>query len=213
MSDTKGNSLDDALADATGPAAPSVDTSAKAELALLKEQAKTMGLTFHPTIQIPALRNKIDDFKAGADAARAAAAEDARKVEAAKPAAPLTEYQINAEHRANANRLVRIVVSCMNPAKQALEGEYFTCGNAVIGTQKKLVPFNLDAGFHVPYMMYEVIRDRMCQTFYTVTDPLTRVKYRKGRQTKEFNIVVLPPLTKEELAELATQQAVGQTID
>jgi hypothetical protein len=36
---------------------------------------------------------------------------------------------------------------------------------------------------------------------------------RKGKLIKEFNIVVLPALTTEELAELARRQALGRNIE
>jgi hypothetical protein len=38
-------------------------------------------------------------------------------------------------------------------------------------------------------------------------------KVRKGKLIKEFAIEELPPLTKEELAELAQRQAMSKSVD
>ena len=48
--------------------------------------------------------------------------------------------------------------------------------------------------------------------FYTATDARGN-KVRKGKLIKEFAIEVLPPLTKEELEELARRQAMAKAID
>ena len=48
----------------------------------------------------------------------------------------------------------------MNPAKKEWTGEIMTVGNRVIGSVKKFIPFNADDGWHVPYIMYEQLRER-----------------------------------------------------
>lgn len=112
-----------------------------------------------------------------------------------------------------ANELVRIRVTCMNPAKKEWEGEIIAGGNNLVGTLSKYVPFGNDEGWHVPRIIYNVIRDRMAQIFVTTTDPRTKQKVRTGKQIKEFAIEVLDPLTTEELAELAASQAARRAID
>lgn len=109
--------------------------------------------------------------------------------------------------------LVRIRVTNMNPLKKEWEGEIIAAGNGLVGTVKKYVPFAAEDGWHVPRILYNVLRDRMCQVFYTVTDPVSKQKVRKGRLIKEFAIDVLEPLTPEELAELAARQAANRSID
>ena len=194
------------------PAAPAepVDDSvvmAKAveamELRLLKERADQMDITYHPSIGLAALTAKI----AAAMNAPAGATE---------PVAPVVEESIaerNMRYRMEANRLIRVVVNNMNPATQLREGDVFTVANGVIGTIRKFIPFNLEAGYHIPFALYQQLLERKCQVFYTIKDPRTGAKMRKGKLINEFNVVVLPPLTEEELKELATQQALNNSID
>lgn len=110
--------------------------------------------------------------------------------------------------RNNANELVRINVTCMNPAKKEWAGEIFTVGNNAVGTIKKFVPFNTEDGWHVPRMILQVMQARQCQIFYTEKQK-NGIKVRKGKLIKEFGIEILPPLTEEELEELARRQAMA----
>lgn len=113
----------------------------------------------------------------------------------------------------HANELIRIRVTCMNPAKKEWEGEIIGAGNNLVGTLSKYVPFGAEDGWHVPRIMYNVLRDRQAQIFITVTDPISKQKVRKGKLIKEFAIEVLEPLTSDELAELAARQAATRAID
>lgn len=109
-----------------------------------------------------------------------------------------------------ATKLVRIRVTCMNPAKKEWEGEIFTVGNSVIGTHKRFVPFNADEGWHVPQIMLDMIKNRECQVFITEKSK-HGVSVRRGKLIKEFAVEVLPPLTEEELKDLAQRQAMAGT--
>ena len=100
----------------------------------------------------------------------------------------------------------------MNPAKKEWEGEIFTVGNAVVGSVKKYVPFNADEGWHVPYIIYEALRERQCQIFVS-SKTKNGVTMRQGKMIKEYAIEVLPPLTEEELKDLAQRQAMAKSID
>lgn len=185
--------------------------SPEQELILLKERADMMGIAYHPSIGVEKLKAKIDAKLTGIADTTDESGEAAP--EAPVVAAPLSEYAKNKGLRDDSLRLIRVVVNCMNPAKQAWEGEIFTVSNRVIGTVRKYVPFNLEAGYHIPYAIFEQLQERRCQTFFTHTDTRTKIKTRKGKLIKEFNLVIMPPLTEAELNELATQQAVSNSID
>lgn len=114
--------------------------------------------------------------------------------------------------RAHALALVRVVLTCMNPAKREWDGEIFTVGNSLVGSITKFVPFNNEEGWHIPRIMYNLLRDRECQIFVTVTDP-NKNKIRKGKMIKEFSIDVLEPLNAEELQELKERQALARSVD
>ena len=166
-----------------------------------------LGLTFHPSIGLEKLREKVNA------AATGTVVPDAPVVSAPAPAVVAeTEGQKRVRMKQDALRLVRIKVVCMNPAKKEWEGEIFTTGNSVIGSVKKFVPFNTDDGWHVPHIMFEQIRDRQCQVFTTVTDSRNN-KIRRSKMIREFAIEVLPQLTPAELADLAQRQAIAKAID
>lgn len=168
------------------------------ELTALKERADLIGVKYHPSISLEKLRDKVNAALAsdGSDEA----VEDAPK----KP------DRLQAQRKAA--ELVRIRVTCMNPAKKEWEGEIFTVGNATVGTFKKFVPFNADEGWHVPRIIFEQMKERECQVFVTKRDARGNTS-RTGKMIKEFAIEVLPQLTEDELKDLAQRQAMAKSID
>lgn len=125
---------------------------------------------------------------------------------------PETDGERRKRLRNEATKLVRIRVTCMNPAKKDWDGETFTVGNSSVGTLRKYVPFNNDEGWHVPHFIYEVMKARECQVFVS-TKSAHGVTLKKGKMIKEFAIEVLPPLTPSELKDLAQRQALAGSID
>ena len=177
------------------------------ELDALKARANLLGVKFHPSISLEKLREKVN---AAVTSEGAATSEE----EAKDPAEPKQETigEKRKRLKTEALKLVRIRLTCLNPAKKEWEGEIITVGNSLIGSVKKFVPFNADDGWHVPHVIYQQLKERQCQVFYTATDARGN-KVRKGKLIKEFAIEVLPPLTKEELEELARRQAMAKAID
>ena len=177
------------------------------ELDALKARANLLGVKFHPSISLEKLREKVN---AAVTSDGAATSEE----EAKDPAEPKQETigEKRKRLKTEALKLVRIRLTCLNPAKKEWDGEIITAGNSLIGSVKKFVPFNADDGWHVPHVIYQQLKERQCQIFYTATDARGN-KVRKGKLIKEFAIEVLPPLTKEELDELARRQAMAKAID
>ena len=177
------------------------------ELDALKARANLLGVKFHPSISLEKLREKVN---AAVTSDGAATSEE----EAKAPAEPKQETigEKRKRLKTEALKLVRIRLTCLNPAKKEWEGEIITVGNSLIGSVKKFVPFNADDGWHVPHVIYQQLKERQCQIFQTATDARGN-KVRKGKLIKEFAIEVLPPLTKEELDELARRQAMAKAID
>ena len=172
------------------------------ELAVLKNRADLLGVKYHPSISLEKLREKVNAAVVGTK-------EEAEEV----PVEVVeTENQKRIRLRNDAAKLIRIRVTNMNPNKKEWEGEIITAGNSAVGTFKKYIPFNSDEGWHVPYIIYQQLVERQCQIFVTVTDSRGN-KHRKGKLIKEFAIEVLPPLTQEELDELARRQAMSKAID
>ena len=177
------------------------------ELEALKARANLLGVKFHPSISLEKLREKVN--------AAVTSDDDAASEEGAKASEEPKQETIGEKRKrlkTEALKLIRIRLTCLNPAKKEWEGEIITVGNSLIGSVKKFVPFNADDGWHVPHVIYQQLKERQCQIFYTATDARGN-KVRKGKLIKEFAIEVLPPLTKEELEELARRQAMAKAID
>ena len=174
------------------------------ELTSLKQRANLLGISYHPSIGLEKLRDKVN--------AALSSQEETKPEEVSQDPVAETMDQKRRRLRDEAAKLVRIRVTCMNPNKKEWEGEIITAGNAGVGTYRKYVPFNADEGWHVPNIIYQVLKGRECQVFSTVTGPRGN-KFRKGKLIKEFAIEVLPPLTEDELKDLAQRQAVAKSID
>ena len=170
------------------------------ELDSLKLIAERRGIKHHPAIGLATLKAKI----AEADEKEAATEEEVAPVVAAGEE---TKAQLISRLKKEANRLIRARITCMNPNKSEWEGELFSFGNNAVGTVKKFVPYNVE--YHIPQCILNMIKARNCQVFYTVTDPATRQKNRKGKSIKEFGIEILEPLTQKQLNELAQRQAMA----
>lgn len=118
------------------------------------------------------------------------------------------KYETRKQIRDRAMRLVRIRVANLNTAKKNLDGEYVFVANEYIGTVGKYVPFGekTENGWHVPYCIYEHLRDREFLHIWKVKDKSTGRDVTKTRWAKEFAIDVLPPLTEEEIKQIAAAQ-------
>ena len=192
----------------------------KTPLDLLKEEATAKGISFHPSIGLEKLQEKIEEFEEAEEAkALAAAAESAPKpapeevpVEAPVAAKPIKETETAKRKRLKneAMRMRRVRVVCMDPAKKDWEGEIFSVGNKVIGTYRKMIPFNVE--WHIPQILYNVIKAKKCQVFRTikVKTAIGMVDKRESVLINAFAIEDLPDLTEQELKALAQRQAMAR---
>lgn len=166
------------------------------ELEMLKTRASLLGIKYHPSISVDKLREKIDALDSTQDAFVTSSSEEDKRVALIR----------------EANKLVRVRITCMNPAKKEWEGEIITVSNSVIGTIKKYIPFNADDGWHIPQVILNMLNERMCQVFNSVPDGKGNM-VRKGKLVKEFSIEVLPDLTPSELHDLAQRQSMSKTVE
>lgn len=161
----------------------------------LKARADKLGVKYHPSIGLDKLREKIREHL---EAQETTPSEENQ--------APESDHARRLRVRRHAEELVRIQITCMNPNKREWEGEVFCAGNAITGTHKKYVPF--DTEWHVPRIIYNMIKQRQFQTFVTRKDERGRT-VKEGKLIREFNVVELPPLTEKELQELKQRQAMA----
>jgi len=185
-------------------------------IGVLKAQADLLGVEYHPNIGVDKLAERVNEALIAKTTqekdpviVNVTMPETAADRQVAEEAAAMGYDQAEAQRIAQqAKALVRVEITCMNPNKGDWEGEIFSVGNKAVGSIKKYVPFGV--AWHVPQMVLDMIKSRKCQVFHTVTDPRTGNKSRKGRLIQEFAVNELPPLTPEELKDLAQRQAMAQ---
>lgn len=177
------------------------------ELENLKARAATMGVKYHPNIKGPALREKIQEAQKEVLPTQSELLEAADQLTKVIGESPRQKVL---RKRREASRLVRVRVTCRNPAKSEWEGEIFTASNSVVGSFKKFVPFNNEAGWHIPQIILNMMEERQCQIF---VNKKGKGKGKEGKLIKEFAIEIMNPLNPEELKDLATQQAIAHSID
>lgn len=165
----------------------------KDELALLKEQADTLGIQYSNNIGLETLRNKIRDMLEPKEVEEVVITVDADK----RKAAILDQ-----------TKLIRIRLTCMNPAKAKVPGAFYSVSNKYIGTIRKYVPFQMtDEGYHVPKCIYDLLKRKNFQMVNEVNDrDAPGGKRVVTQEVSEFAISVLPQLTTEQLNKLAVEQ-------
>lgn len=192
------------------------------ELTSLKARAATMGITYHPSIGVDKLRAKINaELKGEADPDEVPTVVTTPVIEEeVKPVVPVKKTQTKKEllalyHtkvRRDANKLVRIRLTCMNPDKTQWPGEVFDVGNSITGSIKKFVPFEAEDGYHVPQMIYDVLIARKYQQHKKVRLANGNWGVKSGL-VREFAVEILPPLGKKGMKALAERQALNHSID
>jgi len=198
------------------PDEANLQDSTPSELDVLKQRADKIGLKYHPSIGVVKLREKIEAQLNGVSNETAPAPVTQDVVTKTQPVDPdsrvgkdypeLTATERKQAMRRDAARLVRVMVSNLNPNKRAWEGEVYTVSNSVVGTHKKFVPFNNDEGWHVPNIIYKHMLERECQIFVNGKDTKGR-NIKIPKIIKELSVTLLDPLTDEEIEELAVVQA------
>lgn len=184
------------------------------ELAMLKQRARLMNISFSNNIGLEALKLKVDNKLNGIAEEPEPLPSDEEVLEQAAQydQAPSKKLTLRERLLKENMRLIRLRITNLDPKKKDLPGEIVTVANKYIGTVRKYVPFGevTDNGYHVPFVIYKFLRKR---EFLNI-----RVTKRGGKEhvetnmAREFALEVLPPLTPAELAQLATTQQAQQGI-
>lgn len=114
----------------------------------------------------------------------------------------------------DALKLVRLRIQNVNPAKADLHGEIFTFANEVIGKVSKYVPYD-EAGesYHVPNCIYKMLKSKKFLNVKTYTDKVTGKLIIDKSWIDEFALEELPPLTPQELKDLALKQKAQNIVE
>lgn len=205
-------------------------TDINLELESVRQEASNFGIKFHHRAGVDKIQKLIDEHtdrmimgegleEAEHDApeleALVEAAERTPQQEAwlAKTVIPKTEKQWKNEQRRSkrqqAAALVRCIITNTNPEKQSWPGEIVSVGSAKLGTFKKFVPFNTGKPYHLPRIIFDMLKERKCSHFYTEKNRLGH-EVKKSRLVNEYTLAELPRLTPEEIDELSRKQKLAE---
>lgn len=112
-------------------------------------------------------------------------------------------------------KLVRLRIQNLDPKKKDLQGEILTVANEYLGTIKKFVPYGevTDEGFHVPYCIYELMKNKRFLNIRTTRDRVTKQIKVEHSMALEYSLEILPQLTRDELNRLAASQAAAGSLN
>ena len=184
------------------------------EKALLLQQARMMNLNVSNNIKVDKLREKIAAHLSEAGN-KSSDTDDVEEPEGGteelgEHATPSNTNinKLRKSLRDEALALVRVKISNLDPKKASLHGEIFTIHNDIVGTVKLFVPFGekTEDGWHIPKIIYEMMKSRKFQHIRTYTDPVTKQIMVERSLRNEFSLDVLPPLTAQELTDLRIAQ-------
>lgn len=178
-------------------------TDEKAEIENIRSRLNLMQVRFSPKAGVERLREQLKEALGTPEEVSdiAERAETLTDANTGFYGEALTSDQYKSRE---ANSLKRVIVSCLNPNKKRLQGDYFDVGNSVDAPKRKYVLF--DTEYHVPNIILDFIKEKKCQIFIKGTDEKGR-EIQKSKEIYEYNVVDLEPLTKEELDKLRTVQA------
>ena len=195
-----------------GDAALKEQAQQPSELDMLKSRAKLMGITFSNNIGLDALKTKIEEHKQASEAKTQTQAldqtnEQQPEVQTENQTKKTKTLSLRAHLQKEKMKLVRLRITNLDPKKKDLPGEILTVGNEYLGTVRKFVPFGeaTDNGYHVPYCLYELMRDRKFLSIKTRKGPKGQTIVEQ-QMVREFALEILPPLTEAELARLSAAQ-------
>tara|TARA_B100000470_G_C19717562_1_gene358399 strand:+ start:20 stop:631 length:612 start_codon:yes stop_codon:yes gene_type:complete len=109
--------------------------------------------------------------------------------------------------KAEANKLIRVIVRSNNPLKRDHAGDIFTVGNKLLNNGKaikKYIPYNNEEGWFIPNILYEHLLAAECQIFKKAVR--NGQEFMEPQNIKAFNVEVLPPLTDDEVEKLRVKQ-------
>lgn len=169
----------------------------------LKAEAEDLGLSFPGNIS----RKKLEALMEGATMPEpetgpySETAEDKTEEVPEKPKRVLTP---KAQAKKDGGKLMRVRITCHDPQFKKHNGLIRAAGS-VLYFKKRFVPFNRPT--HIEKVIYDFMKQTEYQWFEEKVNRATGRKYKVPRSSPAFVIEDLPPLTPQELKELALDQA------
>lgn len=182
----------------------SVDTEVN-ERDYWKEQANFRGIAYPNNITTPKLKELVQAEIAKADTMRSGGTRGRQTLEKLAP-----EVLQNID---KATALVRFSIDVLDPSKQDWTGIYVTAGNDNFSAVRRLIPLNAPV-WHAERILIEVLKGMKYSHRKSQRHPRLRThvdNMAKATMLPCFRITELPPLTEEELKQLALEQATNNT--
>lgn len=167
------------------------------ELLDLREKADFIGVTYSGNTGVDKLREKINEKM------------EATNAKSGKSVPTDSERARHNKLRKEATKLIRCIVTNINPVKRDFRSEFLRVGNRVVPTVSRLIPFEQET--HIEAILYNHLKTRkfvIVKHEKNNEGKLVPVRYERN----EFQIHVLDDLTAEDLAELAVEQAKRQSV-
>lgn len=112
--------------------------------------------------------------------------------------------------RARCMKLTRIRITNLNPNDSALQGDLLTVQNKYVKVTR-FIPYHTpgedNEGYHVEQIILDHLKNQKFAMRKEIKNNKIGVKQYKTVLTPKYSIEILPPLTKEELKNLADHQA------
>lgn len=171
----------------------------------LKAQADKLGVKYSANIGRATLQERVNEaiIKASKEPVKATnKSSNGANVEE-------TEGQRKARKKKEAEQLVRVRVTCMDPKQKLKRGVTYQVANSLVGTVGKYVEFNVP--YHVPRIILNLMEEKTFQTFVAGESKFGVTK-KIPKQVKTFAIEYLDPLTPQEFEDLKIRQAMAGNI-
>lgn len=164
-----------------------------------KDQARILGLTYRQNIPTEDLKQLVEETLLE------------RSKQEVKPTTAISRLpKAVTEMQQAATSLVRCTIDCLDPNEKERQSMLFTVANDNVMV-KRLVPVN-GVVWHVERILLDHIKTK---TYMHYPNKYMNGKMvadiERGKQLPLFKIVELPPLTPEELKDLAEQQRLNRT--
>jgi hypothetical protein len=117
--------------------------------------------------------------------------------------------------RAKGLRLVRVKITNLDPADTHLSGTLLTVNSKYLGKVSKYISFGEESenGYHVPKILLDHIEEQKFALRKEVKGGRFGVKTYKTVMAPKYSVQKLPPLTEQELKDLASAQKATHAID
>lgn len=184
------------------------------KLRILKDEADALGIKYPKNITADKLEEKIEEHRKEME-------ERKRKEDQTNNTSSNTYagYDSSKVGRAKeeAHKLIRFKLIVNDPNLQDATGIQVTAGNDIIGHVTRIIPTNAES-WHAEAIIVEHLKSQKFQRFTTKKNN-RGIDYMDNRDSvllPKFTVVVLPPLTEEELRKLKEHQLqtnTGRSLD